>query len=178
MLTNGLLVTSERVQTLAGLVDTIEIVFDGTSASIPAHLRGGQNHEALIESVMAVLAAGIPAHIIPTIHAKNLGDMPAYRKLAASLGAEVSFNLLTGCSSQMGDYCLGENQLEALAGDALANQMSIDEELTGSAKILLSVRESCGVGVRTLSVAADGTIYPCHMLHVQELAMGNAFGDT
>ena len=41
----------------------------------------------------------------------------------------------------------------------------------------LGVRRSCGAGVRTLSVAADGTVYPCHMLHDRRLAMGNAFSD-
>ena len=39
------------------------------------------------------------------------------------------------------------------------------------------MRRSCGAGVRTLSVAADGTVYPCHMLHDRRLAMGDAFSD-
>ena len=42
----------------------------------------------------------------------------------------------------------------------------------------LSARNSCGAGARTLSVAADGTVYPCHLLHSRDLAMGNAFSDS
>ena len=39
----------------------------------------------------------------------------------------------------------------------------------------LTVKRNCGAGCKSLSVDADGTIYPCHMLHRPELAMGNAF---
>ena len=42
----------------------------------------------------------------------------------------------------------------------------------------LTVKRNCGAGCKSLSVDADGTIYPCHMLHRPELAMGNAFTDA
>ena len=42
----------------------------------------------------------------------------------------------------------------------------------------LTVKRNCGAGYRGVSIAADGTVYPCHMLHRPELAMGNVFAGT
>ena len=42
----------------------------------------------------------------------------------------------------------------------------------------LTVKRNCGAGYRGVSIAADGTVYPCHMLHRPELAMGNVFDGT
>lgn len=42
----------------------------------------------------------------------------------------------------------------------------------------LSFRVSCGAGERTISVDADGSVYPCHMLHMPELRMGNLLSDA
>ena len=42
----------------------------------------------------------------------------------------------------------------------------------------LSVKKVCGAGCKTLSVDADGSVYPCHMLHVGQYRMGNAITGT
>lgn len=37
----------------------------------------------------------------------------------------------------------------------------------------ITYREGCGFGKKTISIAYNGDIYPCHMLHCQECKMGN-----
>jgi len=34
---------------------------------------------------------------------------------------------------------------------------------------------SCGAANSVISIAADGNIYPCHMLHEKEFTLGNIF---
>lgn len=174
VLTNGLLVTRERLEPLSGIVSCIAVAFDGCAEDSPAHLRGNQNYERLVRAVGSILSAGIEARVLPTLHAKNLDDMPRYRKLAESLGASLSYSLLTADACRLGDFALSPAQLRRLGVTAVSEGLPDNDSVEAPA---LAARRSCGAGVRTVSVAADGTVYPCHMLHVRELDMGNAFHD-
>ena len=177
VLTNGLLVDGEAVRPLAGLVSCVGVAFDGPSADAPAHLRGAQRFDRLVAAVRAVRDAGIEARVIPTLHAANLADMPRYERLAKELGATLGYSLLTADGRGMGALALSETQLHELGRRCAAGGLLGDESV-GAGTTRLCARRSCGAGVGTLSVAADGTVYPCHMLHDRRLAMGNAFVDT
>lgn len=177
ILTNGLLLTKNSIAPLASLISCIAIAFDGVSTSAPAHLRGKQYFEQLVKAVKIVRDARIEARILPTLHAQNLDDMPAYKRLADKLGATLSFSLLTADNCTLGDLSLTDRQLDELGKTSVTSSLPGDDSLSRDAAPL-SARQSCGAGVRTLSIAADGTVYPCHMLHVPKFAMGNAFLDS
>lgn len=177
VLTNGLLVTRESAEPLTETVDCVAVAFDGASASDPAHLRGEQRFDLLVRAVETVRSLGIGVRVLPTLHARNLSDMDRYQDLADRLGATLGFSLLTGNVCELGDLSPTDGQLREMGRRARELAGSGSDPLTerGSS---LAARRSCGAGVRTLSVAADGTVYPCHMLHDQRLAMGSAFSDT
>lgn len=170
VLTNGLLVDERSLDPLVGLVSCVAVAFDGASADAPAPLRGTQRFGRLVRAVGAIRDAGIEARILPTLHAGNLDEVPRYRRLADELGASLSFSLLTAPADELGDLRLTDEQLHELG-----RRPPSDRALHGPAGLV--ARRSCGAGTRTLSVAADGTIYPCHMLHDRSLALGNAFSD-
>ena len=174
VLTNGLLVTNESVLPLRDVVDCLGIAFDGCGPNDIAHLRGSQRFERLVDAVRTSLDAGFAVRIMPTLHAGNLGDLDRYAELARSLGASLGFSLLTAPLSELGGLAIGEKDLATLGRRAATGGIGIEDSLSGGG---IAVRRSCGAGVRTLSVAADGTVYPCHMLHDTRLAMGNAFTD-
>lgn len=170
VLTNGLLVDERSLDPLVGLVSCVAVAFDGASADAPARLRGTQRFGRLVRAVETIRDAGIEARILPTLHAGNLDEVPRYRRLADELGASLSFSLLTAPADELGDLRLSDEQLHELG-----RRPPSDGAPCGLAG--LSARRSCGAGTRTLSVAADGTIYPCHMLHDRSLALGSAFSD-
>ena len=170
VLTNGLLVDEKGIDPLVGLVSCVAVAFDGASADAPAPLRGTQRFGRLVRAVETIRDAGIEARILPTLHAGNLDEVPRYRRLADELGASLSFSLLTAPADELGDLSLSDEQLHELG-----RRPPSDGAPCGLAG--LSARRSCGAGTRTLSVAADGTIYPCHMLHDRSLALGSAFSD-
>ena len=58
-------------------------------------IRSEQRFDELVEAVRMVQRAGIPAHIIPTVHAKNVDDLASYVQLSRDLGASLNFSLLT-----------------------------------------------------------------------------------
>lgn len=176
VLTNGLSVTKKNVEPLAEFVSCIAVAFDGASPDARAHLRGTQHFKQLVKAIEAIRDAGIEARILPTLHAKNLDDIPRYQQLAHNLGATLNFSLLTADTCALGDFALMGDQLRKLGVLSADGSLPIGDSFE-QATSTLSVRRSCGAGSRTLSVAADGTIYPCHMLHRNEFAMGNAFFD-
>lgn len=177
VLTNGLHVTPERLAPLAATVDTVAVAFDGCSGDSPAHLRGEQRFDRLVGAVKGIAAAGIQPSILPTLHGANLADIPRYRQLAKELGAQLRFSLLTAPSRGLGELALTSHQQRELALQSLGEHLGLQADVIGTG-VGLSARTSCGAGVRTLSVASDGTVYPCHMLHREELAMGDAFHDA
>lgn len=180
VLSNGLRITTEALERLAPYVDCVSVSFDCCSAAAPAYIRGEQRFDELVAAVKAIREAGIQAHIIPTVHARNVDDLAAYVQLSKDLGATLNFSLLT-CEPHdevLGGLLPGDAELQTL-GRALLT-------LDGGKPILamdapvgvnLSVKCNCGAGYKSLSVAADGTVYPCHMLQRREFAMGNAFSE-
>ena len=81
VLTNGMLCSQERLVELQGVVDTISVSFDGASAEDPAFIRGSQLYRRLVSAVRDITDAGIHAHILATLHAKNIEDVPRYLTL-------------------------------------------------------------------------------------------------
>ena len=181
IITNGTLLTWEMVNSLKGLVDVISISFDGASAQSPAYIRKMQLFDALVDAVHLVQDAGIRAHILPTLHARNTDDVPAYLALAEKLGVTVGFSLLSGGTRELGALCMTAGCLVELAERMEAVTLSqaetdaLGEDVWSGA---LRARVRCGAGRTNISVAADGSVYPCHMLHYPELKLGNAFTDT
>ncbi len=178
VLSNGLCLTQEALKRLAPFVDCVSISFDGCSADSSAYIRSEQRFDELVAAVKMVQAAGIAAHIIPTIHARNIEDTYRYVTLSQELGASLNFSLL---SCEPADAVLGalmpKDQELRYLGESLLTlgegvpSLAMDSPVSMS----LSVRSGCGAGYRELSIGADGTIYPCHMLQRAEFAMGNAF---
>ena len=75
VLSNGTCLAEGSLAALAPNVDCVSISFDGCSASAPAYIREEQRFDELVAAVKAVQAAGIQAHIIPTVHKRNIDDL-------------------------------------------------------------------------------------------------------
>lgn len=180
VLSNGTCLTEDALARLAPHVDCVSVSFDGCSADSPAFIRREQRFDELVEAVGAIREAGIPAHIIPTVHARNVEDLPAYVQLSRDLGATLNFSLLT-CEPDdaLASLLPGDEELRALGLGLLTldggKPLALLDAPVG---LNLTVKRNCGAGYREVSIAADGTVYPCHMLQRPELAMGNVFTGT
>lgn len=178
VLTNGTICDTTMLQQLAPFVTAISVSFDGCSASDAAPLRGRQRFDDLVEFVD--LAQGIVGKvcITPTLHRKNIEDMPRYEALANSLGVDLGFSLLSTPSAGCGAVeLLPESpdlirMVELLLAPTGGGDSTLPiQSLAGG----LVCRNCCGAGKSTVSVDADGSIYPCHMMHDARFLMGNAF---
>lgn len=180
VLTNGTLCTVESIASLAGKVDEISVSFDGSSAQSPSYIRGKQLFNQLVEVVKHIKGAGVQAHILPTIHAKNIDDVPAYLELGKRLDATVGFSLLSGACGALGDLAPSDDDLVHLAEvmQAVGTTADIDSVFPDGTQSTLHACNRCGAGRTGVSVAADGLVYPCHMLHHAPFCLGNVFEDS
>ncbi|MEY8460520.1 radical SAM protein [Eggerthellaceae bacterium 24-137] len=177
VLTNGTVLDELLLETCAPFVSMVSVSFDGASADDAAWVRGEQRFDALVSFVRAAQKAGMSVCITPTLHRGNVEDIPRYLALADNLGTDVGFSLLS-----VGSAGGVRRELLPCEGDLrrLAELMLEAAETGGSPAVdslacRLACRENCGAGITSLSVAADGSVYPCHMMHDDRFLMGNAF---
>lgn len=180
IITNGTCLSMRALEELSVHVDAVAVSFDGYSETAPSHIRGSQRFHQLVQAVRMVQEAGIHAHIIPTIHRLNVRDLEKYAELSRSLGATMNYSLLS-CErndrGELGDLLPDQTALRVLADCLLGLGMPL-AATDGPAGINLSARVSCGAGCKEISIDADGTVYPCHMLHRLDYEMGNVFVDS
>lgn len=177
IVTNGTAIADHNLDDLARWASAVIVSIDGTSPTAPAYIRGEQRFNTLMATIRELKAAGIPVRILPTLHARNISDVGAYIELAKDLGVNLRFSLLSPppeCN-EMAGLIPGDDQLEQLSNLQLESVAFADfSEPFG---IELKAKRMCGAGCQTLSVDADGSVYPCHMLHIDSLRMGNLFDE-
>lgn len=161
-------------------MDRIAVSFDGSSSSSESYIRGYQRFADLKKSILAIEEEGINAHIIATIHAFNIQDIPSYFELACSLNVGINFGLLSCAADDKHSKRLipDDNALERLAEilieNAGQNAFSCGFNLNGS----ISARGWCGAGRTCLSVSHEGLLYPCHMLRFDGYTIANLLKDS
>lgn len=178
VLTNGTITDDAVLAELSSSVDVISVSFDGSSSAAVPHVRHEQLFSVLVDTVKQIQHAGIAAHILPTLHSLNIDEIPAYGKLAQKLGCSLSFSMLTGPADKLGELALNDEQLARLGHMAAWGEIGLDKETSFDAAAGLQAKKNCGAGATEVSVDANGSVYPCHMLQFPELRMGNLFSGT
>ena len=178
IITNGTMVTIEKLKNIKKYVDGIAISIDGYSKCHPTYIRDKGIFDSVIHAVKLCKSCNIVTSILPTIHAKNYNCMMDYVKLSKELNVEISFSLLT-CSpldAVLSRWLPTNEQLRSIALDlvqiGIQDMVSVNDMPIGNG---LDVRKSCEVGNKIVSIGADGSVYPCHMLHDTNMIMGNIF---
>ena len=175
--TNGLLAyASLDLDRLASCIDGVSVSVDGLPDGSLQEIRTGESRDQQLQAIRILQAHGINVTMLPTIHAKNIENIPAYADLADIMGVPVNYSVLScsACNKDLGELTFTEHALHRLA-EIMAEQASRSSR--HDKLPTLSVRLSCGAGKTTLSVAADGRAYPCHMLQSPEYCMGDILHD-
>lgn len=178
IITNGTKVTAQALEAVKPYVTGIAVSIDGYSHQQPTYIRDKGIFGSVVDAVVMCRDTGIQTSILPTVHTKNYDRMADYVKLSRELNVEISFSLLT-CSPM--DQALSRwlptpEQLSAIAMEliqiGMEGNVSVNDMPIGNG---MDARKSCEVGCKIVSIGADGTVYPCHMLHDPALSMGNVF---
>lgn len=116
--------------------------------------------------------------LIATLHNKTSPIIKKYAQLSNDIDVPLSFSILTVDYSNplFKNYILTDTDYKMMY-DYLSenNDIVINDSLVGQVGIFAN--KGCGVGKGIISIGADGTIYPCQMLHCDELSLGNLLYD-
>ncbi|MEE1478252.1 MAG: radical SAM protein [Eggerthellaceae bacterium] len=180
VLTNGTVVDDAVLMQMRECVDKISVSFDGYSNSCPAYIRKTQRFNELVGTIKKIQRVGIPVHIIPTIHSKNINDLKEYLALSSSLGVTLNFSLLScETSNELKELILSNDDQIKLAEEIFsANQTDSFSIADSPIGVNISVKKHCGAGRSTINIGADGRVFPCHLLYYDELTFGNIFADS
>lgn len=120
------------------------------------------------------LKSKIRVSLIATLHKKNIIFMKDYLKLAEELGVFLAFSILSVDKDdpQFKGYLFDDQDFEEISV-AISGDQEIKLLDTPLNNLALDCKSRCGVCNQIVSIAADGTIFPCHMLHNDQYALGH-----
>ena len=157
-------------------IDKLTISVDGYDTNV-TYIRDEGIMPSVIDTII-YCKDKVETTFVATLHKKNLFDQQKYYELAERLDVDFNFSLLTVESQDelFKDYIITEKDFAK--NIELANKISNRSEIHSTPSCNLECRKACGAGKKMISVSANGDVYPCHMLHRDELYMGNILEDS
>lgn len=183
LLTNGTLVSRDLAQVVASLDVKVQISLESGHSAQHDVIRGAGSFERALAGVRRLLEAGARTiEVVATVTSRNVGCLSSLPALARSLGIGWHFSLFSPVGR-------GRRNLELVPDSSLLMGAMVEamEEAGGHLGFdeggpglpfgpwILKPRRSCGAGQRVLSVDPSGDVYPCQMLHLPVLKLGNVF---
>ena len=172
VISNGTMNISDYEMVLP-YIDALNISIDGYDDKT-SFIRDKGIMKRVLDTVER-LKEKIPVKLIVTLHKKNVPFMKEYENLAKKLGVFMSFSIFTVDFSEkiFKDYKFSEDDFVVVGDNITESENGTTILDTPTDAIGITYREGCGFGKKTISIAYNGDIYPCHMLHCQECKMGN-----
>lgn len=173
LLTNGLLISDEIIaEKISKYFTQIRISLDSIHEEQNAHLRG-PNVLKKVEAAFSLLSK-VKADVIvqATVTQINKGEVAEF---AAHFNNRVNFQPLYHMGSARDNAELAISGMEYY--EALS-QAGISGYRQGIHSFKGNPCKRCSMAIEELSIAPNGDLYPCHMLHYPELRIGNLNEDT
>jgi radical SAM protein with 4Fe4S-binding SPASM domain len=172
VITNGTL-PIQRYEKAASYLNEISVSVDGYDDKTQ-FIRDAGIMPLVLEHIKK-LRQLMKVHLIFTLHRRNMCFMQEYCDLADELGCTYNFSIFTveaGCRDSEG-FQFDKGSLKEVSDRLSSIEQSIqiaDTPMDGSG---MNCRNICEAGTKLVSIAANGDVYPCHMLMRKEFLLGN-----
>lgn len=172
VITNGTLPTSMYISALSYL-DEVAVSIDGYDAH--SHFIRDQGIMPGVIETIDNLSPLIPVSLIATLHSKNIKYMMDYQKFANDQGLYLSYSILSVSPDNVAfkDYLFSEDDFIAIHDNVKSQDFEVALMDTPIDALNFGCKGKCGVCTDVVSIGADGSIFPCHMMHDQSLSLGN-----
>lgn len=177
LLTSGMIFNQRMSDELAKYVDVLSISIDGFSEEIPTFLRDKGIFKRILRSIEIAKKSNFKkVSVLPTLHNKNIQYIDEYLKFSKKYEVDLSFSILTvPPTDELANWMLSNENLTYLGESSkyIGEQLITSNQPMEIEDYHISICKKCGVGEDIISIGADGNVYPCHMSHFPELALGN-----
>jgi len=170
LLTNATMINELNVKTISSSFDVIRISIDGYTPEKHDYHRGVGSYNLTTKAIKLLEEAGSQIRLAMTVTKQNIGDIEL---MAERYGNKLIFQPLFNAGSAKGSDL-------AITGDeyfyALKNAKGVEPYAQiGQGLQHLKNRGTtrCAIGDAEISIAHNGDVYPCHMLHLPEYCAGN-----
>lgn len=171
LLTNGTLIGNEKTAAkIAASFGQIRISLDSLDEKINSRLRGAGVVDKVKNAFFLLKEYGADVIIVSTVTKLNLDSLGP---LVQAFSGQVSFQPLF----QIG---AGRKSPYVLSGDEYSTALrkaKIQKKLTSYYQNIHQYRlnpyKRCALAKEELSIAPDGSLFPCHLLHYPALEIGN-----
>jgi len=181
--TNGTLVTSALAAEARRLGLEMQVSIDGPDTTIHDAVRGRGSFERAVAGVRALVAARVHTIISMVCHQQIAGRLNEFFSLAANLGVqEARFIPLKrlGGASRSGQRPMLLSRLMHETRTMLSRRPEFLRLMGRDAFSILAntcrysaKRPSCGTGLQTILLDADGSLYPCLNLCMPEFRIAS-----
>jgi radical SAM protein with 4Fe4S-binding SPASM domain len=174
LLTNGMFITEENVAAVAKLFSYIKISLDGANEATHSATRGPGNFDVVMRGIR--LLASMPGdhgiEVQMTLTAENAAQGAALKaQLPDRVGTRFTPLMPMGRGLQEGNYLDSDDFIAVSRANARDAEIEAGSLQPGQRTF------GCYAGEAHISIADNGSVYPCHLFHRSEFRMGNIFVD-
>ncbi|CAH2713692.1 GTP 3',8-cyclase [Neobacillus rhizosphaerae] len=172
VITNGTMFYERHLEAFK-YIDVLNISVDGFNEETQ-FIRDKGIMKKIISNI-EFLRPRVSINLIATIHRRNLQYTNDYLKFANGLGVKLSFSIFTVDPNDelFKDFIFDKKSLVNFSKRILTLDENVQIMDMPTGEVCLTCRGNCEVAKEIVSISADGSIYPCHMLHNDELKLGN-----
>ncbi|NOZ93318.1 MAG: radical SAM protein [Acidobacteria bacterium] len=194
IITNGTLIDRSRAERLARLPHlVVQVSLDGSCPEVNDGIRGSGSFERALAGARNLAELGVDVRIYPTVTKLNIEDLPQLQRLYKTLRQDdrrfafARFHPTGRGARHFRELYIPPGEfLKRIARMKLDGTRKPDDGTARRAfkdfiprRVIYGVRKvNCGLGSGTLSIDADGTVYPCHWLHDRQFAAGDLRRNT
>lgn len=169
LITNGTLSRPEDAPRFKSLFQNIKISIDSLDEKINSLTRGAGTLKMIKEFINALIAENVKPTIMVVVTKTNADRLADFKTIFKD-NVFITFQPMYAMGRASNNESLGltaEEYYNALDMTKI-DKMKGDDEIKRNRKLLW-----CGMGRNVLSIESDGRVYPCQLLHNDELQLGD-----
>lgn len=169
LLTNGLLITEDIAPFISDTFGLVTLSIDGPDRETH-RLTRGDNYDQVMRAVDILERYHIDYTLSMTVTRLNIGRV---EEMARRFGGRLNFAPLFPVSDIASDELsiTGQQYYDALAGAFGVNPLGYCESSLDVSKCIQT--RKCAIGDNEISISPTGDVYPCQLLHIDQLLASN-----
>ncbi len=173
VLTNGTLMTYEDAECISDAMATVQISIESANPRVHDSIRGPGSFDKAIAGISMLREAGAEKiEIVQTLTRRGVREARGVIELARALGVDYHFSLFL----PVGRGSCHKGDMEIPAGELLRLFTEVCEKSPSPGEFLppveLMVKQRCGAGSSIMSIGPDGKVYPCPLMHTDDMVLG------